>query len=193
MGHQERQRIIKTREFVEQLENLNIPSGCLQASILAMGASNIHLYDVIYSYENKVGIQNRDAYLHSQGLSLSVSLKLDQPLSINQMKKAIETPKSIFAGLDTFQNPNSRVVGILFAFGEYQDKPAHVVGILPRGDMTKNLRKILKKEKSHMVVDTSHAGKPIYFMTVENITDNLNALILNGVDVSMHVVTKLRS
>jgi len=193
MGHLERQRIIAAENFVRQLKNLNIPSGCFHASILAMGGSNIHLHDVVCSYENKAGIPNLDAYLHAQGLSLSLSLRLDRPLSMSQAKKMLETPKVVITDLNTCQNPNPRVVGLLFAFGEYQNEPPHVVGVLPRGDMTRNLRNILKSEDSHVVIDTSCACQPIYTMTVKNIAENLNAFILNGIDVSMHIVTKFTS
>jgi len=183
--------LLPTEDFVRQLKILNIPSGCFHASILAMGGSNIHLHDVLCSYENKAGIPNLDAYLHAQGLSLSVSLRLDRPLSMSQTKKMLETPKVVITDLNTCRNPNPRVVGILFAFGEYQNEPPHVVGVLPRGDMTRNLRSILKKEDAHVVIDTSRT-QPIYTMTVKNIAENLNVFILNGINVSMHIVTKFK-
>lgn len=39
MGHNERQRILKTRTFVSHLVNLDIPSGCLHSAIVAMGGA----------------------------------------------------------------------------------------------------------------------------------------------------------
>jgi hypothetical protein len=58
--------------------------------------------------------------------------------------------------------------------------------------MTRNLREILKRNNSHVIVDTSVADDPIYLMKVDDITNNLNALIVNGIDVSLHFVTRLK-
>lgn len=193
MGHIERQRIIETKKLVQQLGVLGVPSGCLHASILAMGASNIHIHDVVTSFENNTGIPNLQAYLHYQGLSLGGSIGLDRPLSLSQTKRVLETPKSVVHELNDNRNFGKRVAGILIAFGNYNDEPPHVVGILPRGDMTRNLRRILKKDDSHVVVDTSSNVKPIYPMTIKSITENLNAFILNHIDVSLHVVTRLNN
>ena len=67
-----------------------------------------------------------------------------------------------------------RVVGLLFAFDGYNEVPPHVIGVLPRGDMTRNVRRILQKTDSHMIVDTSLAGEPIYTMSIKDITNSLN-------------------
>lgn len=153
------------------------------------GGQNVHLLDVIYSHENMIGVQNLDAFLHKQGLSLNGSMKIDRPLSLSQTKKILESPKEVVAGINN--NKLFRVAGVLFSFGEYENEAPHVVGVLPRGDMTKNLRRILKDNQSHIVVDTSRAHDPVYPMTVKNIAENLNAFILNKIDVSFHLIGRL--
>lgn len=192
MGHIERQRISNTRKFVTQLGNLDVPSGCFQASILAMGGSSIHLHDVVTSYENRVGIQNIPAYLFKQGLSIGSSLIIDMPLSLSQTRKMLESPKVVITELNPKDNSDKRVVGMLFAFGEYRNEPPHVIGILPREDMTRNLRRILKNADSHLIIDTSLVNEPVYIMPTEDIARNLNAFIINNISVSLHIVTKLK-
>ncbi len=191
MGHAERQRIIETRNFVSHLTKLDIPSGCLHSAIVAMGGQNMHLIDVVFAHESRVGVRNLDAFLHKQGLLLSGSVKIDRPLSLSQTKKLLESPKEIVAGINNHML--FRVAGVLFSFGEYENEPPHVVGVLPRGDMTKNLRTILKENRSHVVVDTSRAHDPVYQMTLKNIAENLNAFVLNKIDVSFHVIGRLKS
>ncbi len=157
-----------------------------------MGGSNIHIHDVMKLQEYNTGIPNLHAYLKIQGLGIGGSLGLDHPLSLSQTKRVLESPRTIIMELNNSHNIGKRIAGILIAFGEYKDEPPHVVGILPRGDMTKNLRRILKKDKSHVIVDTSCANRPIYPISLKGITENINAFILNKIDVSLHVVTRLQ-
>lgn len=77
MGHTERQRILRVRDLVSHLVKLDIPSGCLQSATVAMGGQ-VHLIDVISSYESMTGVPNLDAFLYKQGLSLNGSVKIDR-------------------------------------------------------------------------------------------------------------------
>jgi len=192
MGHIERVRIKNTLHFVKQLGELKVPSGCLQASLLAMGAADIHLQDVVYQHEHQTGIKNVDAYLHDHKLALGASFSLKNPFTTTTVADLLDNPGVILAQSDYNHNSGKRIAGLLLAFGEYDQEPPHVIGILPRNDMTRNLREILKRDNSHVIVDTSVADDPIYLMKVDDITNNLNALIVNGIDVSLHFVTRLK-
>lgn len=184
MGHLERKRIITTIDFVEQLRIMKIPSGCLHACILAMGGTDVRLDDA------DIPIASIDAYLSDQKLAVNTSLEIDRPVSLSQTKKLLESPKSIITELNA-NNSDQKIAGVLFAFGGYKNESPHVIGILPRETMTRNLRKQLKTSGEHVVVDTSRLGQPIYRMTPEDITKNLNAFILNDIGVSAHIVTRL--
>jgi PHP family Zn ribbon phosphoesterase len=190
MGNIERQRIVKTKDFVEQLDLGQIPLGCLQASLLAMGGEDIHFHEAVDLYEKMIGIPNIDAYIKNKGLKLSTSLHVTKPLSISHGRKMLQNPKTIAVERDYKSNLSSRIVGLLFAFGEYDKEPPHIVGVLPRGDMTRNLRKILKAEDAHVVVDTSQPTKSVYLMATKSIVQNLNAFILNDIPVSLHIVAR---
>ena len=93
MGHEERLRIKKTIYFVSQLEVLGIHTGCLQAALVAMGAHNVHLYDVISQFEARCGIRNINAYLHTQGFTMGWSGNINTPISTGQVRSLLEHPR----------------------------------------------------------------------------------------------------
>ena len=191
MGHTERLRIKRTQHFVDQLEELKLTSGCLQACLLAMGAKNIHLLDILKQNERQVGISHMDAYLKGQGFEIGASYVLDSPVNYHQIKDILNNPGVANARANYEINSGKRIAGLLFALGKNRENAPHIIGVLPRGDMTRNLRSVLKKTDSHLIIDTSLAGEPIYTMKTSDITSNLNELITNKITVSLHIVTRV--
>lgn len=189
MGHIERSHIHQAIRFVAQLDELQIPTGCLQTSLIAMGA-NIDLYDVMQIAEFKAKQSPIAKYVTELGFEVSASFHISEPISVSQLRPYLEDTKAQLASINYAAHSWKRVAGVMLSFGAYDTEPPHVIGILPRNRMSKVLRKILTEDDAHVIIDSSHLREPVYPMTTVNIAHNINAYIVNNIRTEFHIVTK---
>lgn len=188
MGHIERTNIQMAIDFKRNLVDWEFRNGCVHTVLVAMGA-DVHMHDVVSQSEHGIVFPNIHAYFAAYGLELSMSYRVAKPVSLNAMRAMLEHPKEELLKKTPSIPPEKLVKGYILDFGDDTHVDPHVIGILPRGKMTRNLRRLLKRDDAYAVVDSSTTGDAVYPMTLTNIVHNVNALVLNGIPTTFHIVT----
>lgn len=189
MGLEMRYNVRSAQHFVRQLSAMDLHTGCLQTALRAMGAP-VHLHDAIDQAEHKLTPERAVGYFAQYGLELNGTYELALPVSVGEMRRRLGAPIAELAALDHTVH-GKRLAGLLFYIGSREDNQPHVIGVLPRDYLPRDVRKRLHRIDAHLVVDTSFGRTPVYSMTTRNITDNVNEFLVHNIPVSLGVVTRL--
>lgn len=175
-------------DFKNNLSNWGFKNGCLHTVLVAMGA-DVHMHDVVAQAEYGEAFPNIHAYFAAYGLELSMSYRIARPMSLNAMRVMLEYPKEELRIRYPQIPSDKQVKGYILDFGDDAQVDSHVVGILPRSRMTRNLRRILKRDDAYAVVDSSTTGHAVYRMTLKNIVENVNTLVVHNIPTTFRIVT----
>lgn len=187
MGLKERYHVRNMHALVKEIRSLGIEGGCVEATMTAMG-SLMTLKDIVSYPPEKA---NPRSYFAKHGLTLASGYKLTQPISDDAMRDHLIHPKTFLTHHE--KNFGGALAGLLITIGRVDDEDPHIIGVLPRQQMPRDVRRQLKKHDAHVIVDTRSGGSPSYRMTTTNIAENVSSLVANNISVELIVVMFLKT
>ncbi len=126
--------------------------GCLEVALQALGGSG-HIIDLLEKPNKKP--EHLFDVIERQGFAINWIATVDNTITPEQFEYLLEDKYVTYQGY-----PHGKLAGYLCLEEYPQDptKPGHAIAILPRHHLSRNDRKILKKTRSYVVVDTGTGG-----------------------------------
>lgn len=156
MSFYTRENLRRANHLHEHARRSQIDFDCLPVSLLALGATEIEFADLLNSEFKKPSLL--EDVLERNGLKINWQL----PLQAGTAPEILEYLLDRAAGNDLPQQyPGGTLAGFLLIdhYPWETDRPFHVVAILPRDQMPRDMRRFLKQKQAYTVVDTSSDGE----------------------------------
>lgn len=170
MSHEVRHNLRKAGFLYEEVQKSGLDYGCVEISLTALGSAT-HLVEVLN------GNISNNSYLFDvikrKGFDPSWYIDIPSGSTGSDIEDLLEgryDPEG--------DRPKGRLAGYLGMEGYEDDRDNHVIAILPRQLMPRDLRLQLKIARAYVVVDT--AGGGTLMVTANSIAHYINAVIESG-------------